>query len=679
MMDAMRASLATLLVVLGSLSTSAQDARQRAASLPEAATRTIDFGRDVQPILVTSCVRCHARGKAKGGFSIETRDALLKGGDNGPAVLPGNSEASELIALVAGLDPENVMPQKGSRLTPAQIATLRAWIDQGVPWQSGVTFARADPRNLVPRRPAVPAASSQLVNPIDRLLQPYFAKAGIDPGPPADDRVLVRRLYLDVTGLLPPPKAVQAFVADRRPNKRALLVSRLLADRVGYAEHWLSFWNDLLRNDYRGPGYIDGGRQQITAWLYAALVQNLPYDQFVAELVDPVPASEGFSKGIIWRGVVNASQTPQMQAAQNISQVFMGVNLKCASCHDSFINDWQLADAYGMAGIYADAPLQMVECDRPTGETAPVKFLYAGLGSIDPLATRAERLKQLAAVITSASNGRLPRTLVNRIWARLMGRGLVEPVDDMEREAWHPDLLDWLAEDFVANGFDVKKTIERILTSRAYQRAAADLPDRREDYVFRGPAVRRMTAEQFADALGTITGVWQEAPAGDFDFTILDDRTWTAWRARWSLVPSHIAPRPFTDAVARRIAVTSRHARVRASLAASDSLMTALGRPTREQVVTTRVAPATTLQALELLNGQTLARSLRSGAERLTAIPPSTPALLVDRIYLRALGRRPNQGEMNVCLEMLGGRLETGGVEDLLWSVAMLPEFQLIY
>src|SRR5262249_6003766 len=154
------------------------------------------------------------------------------------------------------------------------------------------------------------------------------------------------------------PQGLQAFVADRRPDKRARLVERLLNDRRRYAEHWLSFWNDALRNDYKGTGYIDGGRQQISNWLYTALFDNLPYDRFVAQLINPAPGAgaEGFSKGFTWRGVVNASQSTPMQAAQNISQVFMGVNLKCASCHDSFINDWQLADAYGLAGIYADAP-----------------------------------------------------------------------------------------------------------------------------------------------------------------------------------------------------------------------------------------------------------------------------------------------------------------------------------
>src|SRR5437773_9665996 len=122
----------------------------------------------------------------------------------------------------------------------------------------------------------------------------------------------------------------------------------------------------------------------------------MPYNQFVAELIDPRPASEGFAKGIVWRGVVNASQTPQMQAAQNISQVFMGVNLKCASCHDSFINDWTLADAYGLASIYSDGPLEMVHCDKPTGKMAESKFIYPELGTIDANAKKAERLKRLA-------------------------------------------------------------------------------------------------------------------------------------------------------------------------------------------------------------------------------------------------------------------------------------------
>ena len=342
---------------------------------------------------------------------------MLEGGDSGDAVLPGKSGDSLLIHLVAGLDPDNVMPQKGSRLKPAQIGVLRAWIDQGAPWPGEINFAKIPPRNLHPTNvelPALPAgalvASHQKTdaNPIDRLLAPYFAEHKITPGALASDRRFVRRVYLDVVGLLPSPGQVTAFVNDRSPDKRERLVDALLADRKAYAEHWLSFWNDALRNDYRGTGYIDGGRRQITPWLYAALATNLPYDEFVAQLVNPAPGAEGFTKGIVWRGVVNASQTPPMQAAQNISQVFMGVNLKCASCHDSFINDWQLADSYGLASIYADERLEMVECDRPTGKMSPTRFIYAELGKIDPSAPPSLRpsISSVNAAIASASVSR---------------------------------------------------------------------------------------------------------------------------------------------------------------------------------------------------------------------------------------------------------------------------------
>ena len=618
-----------------------------ATQLPPAADRPIDFARDVKPILQVSCVRCHARGRDRGGFSIETRERLLAGGDSGDAVVPGDSARSRLIALVAGLEPDVVMPQKGSRLTRDQIGVLRAWIDQGATWDPAVSFAKAPPRNLARREPALPAESAGARNPVDRLLVSYFADHALTPAPIVNDRRFIRRVALDAIGVLPTAAEIRAFAADARPDKRERLVARLLADNRAYASHWLSFWNDLLRNDYRGTGYIDGGREQISAWLYAALANNMPYDRFVDALVSPGAATAGFTKGIVWRGVVNASQTPQMQAAQNISQVFMGVNLKCASCHVSFINDWQLADAYGLAAIYADGPLEMVECDRPTGRTAPMKFLYGELGSIDSNAPRAERLRELAHVLTGVKNGRLARTIVNRLWARFMGRGLVDPVDDMEQPAWHPDLLDWLAEDLVAHRYDLKRTMTVILTSRAYQGEAVDVAERPETYVFRGPAIRRMTAEQFADAISALTGIWRVEAAGQFDF---------------SLVSSHAAPAA---------------GRVRAALVNADPLMTALGRPNREQVVTTRPATATTLQSLELLNGATLADALNRGARRLKATTPRASAL-VSTVFLRALGRAPTPRERALCQQALGEAMTIGSVEDLLWSVVMLPEFQLI-
>jgi hypothetical protein len=479
------------------------------APLPSAARDSINFDKHIRPILAASCVKCHARGQRKGGFSIETRESLLAGGDGGPAVVVGKSSESLLIELVAGLEADRLMPQKGDRLSPKQVGLLRAWIDQGLAWPDGFSFGF--PRAaLEPRRPAVPPVDpiSGSDHPIDRLLQPYFREHGMDAHERAGDRVFARRAFLDLAGLLPTPDELDSFERDKRPEKRALLVRRLLDDRRAFTDHWLTFWNDALRNAYHGTGYIDGGRQQITAWLYQSLYDNKPYDQFVRELVSPVPGSEGFTKGIVWRGVVNASQVPPMQAAQNISQVFLGTNLKCASCHDSFVNYWKLKDAYALASVFSDGPLEMHRCDKPTGDLAEPAFIFPQLGAMDAAADRTGRQRQLAELLTSPQNGRFARTIVNRLWAWFFGRGLVEPVDDMDQHPWHADLLDWLAADLVEHGFDLKHAMATICTSRAYELVSVGVPspDDASPWVFRGPLVKRLTAEQFVDAVDVLTG-----------------------------------------------------------------------------------------------------------------------------------------------------------------------------
>jgi mono/diheme cytochrome c family protein len=607
-------------------------------ALPPAASRTIVFSQDIKPIFDSSCIKCHARGRSKGGFQLDTRETILKGGDSGAAVVVGQSQDSLMIELVAGIDPDNTMPKKGKRLTSEQVGLLRAWIDQRLSWDKGITFARETPLNLLPHPAKVTVSTESGENPIDQILKPYFREHGFKPPALVEDRLFERRAYLDVVGLVPPADGPGVFVTDGDPGFRARLVHNLLADNERYAEHWLSFWNDLLRNDYKGAGYIDGGRKSITDWLFAALRSNMPYDKFVTQLIDPGPQSEGFTKGIVWRGVVNASQSPPLQAAQNISQVFMGVNLKCASCHDSFINDWRLSDAYNLATVYSSGPLELFLCDKPTGKTAQARFIYPELGELDPSATRPERLKELADIITGPKDGRLPRTIVNRLWARFFGRGLVEPLDDMEQPAWNQDLLDWLAEDLVANHYDLKHTIEVMLTSRAYQLPAVDVKEAEaKDFVFRGPAIRRLSAEEFRDALGELTDVWFNKPAFSCD--------------------------PYE---------------VRCGLVAADILAVTLGRPTREQVVTCRAATANTLQAVELTNGATLANLLGRAAFRFDEGALSSQQL-INVLYQRAFGRLPTSEENGLALSLLnqGGRRE--GVEDLLWSMTMLPEFQLIY
>jgi mono/diheme cytochrome c family protein len=627
-----------LLWLLSSYAAAAKLNPEQVQTLPPPAAGPVVFSRDIKPIFDSSCIKCHGRGRSKGGFQLDTRDTVLKGGDSGPAVLKGKSEDSLLIELVSGANPENVMPKKGSRLTPEEVGLLRAWIDQGLSWDAEINFARPLPPNLNRRVPNIPISQTSGVNPIDQILKPYFEAHQFKPPKPVEDRIFARRVYLDLLGLMPPVGGPSAFVTDSDPEMRTQLVRTLLADKQNFAEQWLSFWNDLLRNDYRGTGYIDGGRKSITSWLFGSLFNNLPFDQFVAELVNPQPQGEGFTKGIVWRGVVNASQSPNMQAAQNVSQVFMGVNLKCASCHDSFINDWRLADSYGLACVFSDGTLEMFQCDKPTGQTAQARFIYPELGFIDAKAPRSERLKQLADIITGPKDGRLSRTIINRLWARFFGRGLVEPVDDMEQPAWNQDLLDWLAEDLIAHGYDLKHSIEVMATSQAYQLPSVSLGEATaKEYVFRGPGIRRLSAEEFRDAVAQLTGIWYSK--GEFPTQTRE---------------------------------------IRSSLVAADPLAVALGRPNREQVITSRADAATTLQALELTNGATLAGILQRAALTMVEFPSVTDDLL-ERLYRRAFARSPTAAEKALGKDLLGQPPQKEGVEDLLWAMVMLPEFQLIY
>ena len=187
------------------------------------------------------------------------------------AVVPGKSGESELIERVMSDDPDFRMPSEGKRLTADEVARLKAWIDQGAPWETGFTFKRsvyAAPLKL--RRPKLPPARDGREHPVDRIVDAYFVAHRVTPPGPLSDPAFARRLFLDVIGLLPPPGELEAFVNDRSADKRSRLIRRVLDDRRAYADHWLTFWNDLLRNDYAGTGYIDGGRKQITGWLYRA-------------------------------------------------------------------------------------------------------------------------------------------------------------------------------------------------------------------------------------------------------------------------------------------------------------------------------------------------------------------------------------------------------------------------
>ena len=796
---------------------------------------SVDFAHEVVPILRKHCSECHTGDKKKGGLSMNTRASLLEGGENGAVISAGQTQKSKLLDAIVSADPDVRMPPKGDRLSPAEVATLRNWVEQGAVWTEGFAFKQpAYEPPLRPRQPVLPEARNGRTHPIDRVLDGWLADKGAPTPPVADDATFLRRVSLDLVGMLPSAEVARTFAADRRPDKRAMLVRSLLARNVDYADHWMVFWNDLLRNDYAGTGYIDGGRKQITNWLYISLLANKPYDVFARELVAPSADSEGFAKGIIWRGAVSAAQAPELQYAQSVSQTFLGINMKCASCHDSFVDRWKLRDAYGLAAIYSDHPMELVRCDIPTGKPAVAAWPFPELGQVDASKPREERLAQLAALITHPDNGRFQRTIVNRLWHRLMGRGVVHPVDAMQTQPWNQDLLDVLANRLVESKYDLKAVIEFIATSQAYQSRAEILARDAEDknYIYRGPRAKRLTAEQFVDAVWRLTSTtpakivpqvpraapvagaakkpviepllaapiwsgdiaggrlpaagetrsfrrqlaldadvdaatcvatcdngfelyvngkkigagdnWADPKSFDLSASLLKGTnqivvvghnsgkvpnvaalffqvnvtlkggarvrmaTDTAWesttsvpnargtfaaagKAKAATKTAETVWQPVSlvkgDAwrmaearMAEMLAGVEASSAVpaRASLMKSDLLQRALGRPNREQIVSMRPNELSTLEAIDLSNGQALTSLLSAGAVKLKKRTWTSPEELARWLYLSALSREPAPAELKVAAGIVGAEISEQGIADLLWAVCMLPEFQTI-
>lgn len=606
----------------------------------------------VRTIFAHSCYKCHSSDKIKGELRLDEKEMVFKGGESGPIFVPGDPANSEIVRRInLPRSHKESMPGKGKALSKEEIELIAFWIEKGAPWpDSAKTIFRVAEMKL--RMPALPPAGNRLRNPVDLWVNSYFKEHKITWPKVVDDRTYLRRIFLDITGIVPTPEELSTFTQDTRPDKRAIWVRQLLNKNDAYAMHWLTFWNDALRNDYTGTGYITQGRYNISDWLYKSLQSNKPYNQFVRELLNPTEESQGFIKGIQWRGVVNSSQSIEMQAAQNVSQVLLGLNIKCASCHDSFISDWKLADAYAFANIFADSTLEINRCDVPSGEMADTRILWEELGDIDEAASVKEKLKQLADNLVKPEDGRLYRTLVNRVWAQLMGRGIVSPVDAMDNVPWSQDLLDWLASDFVANGYDVKELIYLIATSRAYQLPSVGIDDVNEinsqNFKFTGMLRRRMTAEQFADAVSST--IHQVYPDSALRYNPYEQ------------LKLYNANVPF----------------VRASLVENDVFLTALGRPNRENVITGRDTQANLLQALELTNGERLNEVLRKGAESLVSSSADNE-VIIRKVYLKALNREPLPAEFKVAKQALGASPDTAAVQDFLWAVVLLPEFQLIY
>jgi mono/diheme cytochrome c family protein len=670
--------------------------------------QSIELNVKVRAIFAHNCYKCHGPEKIKGDLRLDRRDMIFKGGENGPVVIPGDPTASDLYRRITlPSNHKDAMPSKGRKLADEDIAVINFWIQKGAPWpdSSEKSIFRLAP--LAPRNPTLPLATENLSNPIDLWTNQYFTANKIIWPKVVDDKTFLRRISLDIVGLVPSVEELEKFTKDSRTNKREIWIRKLLNQKDDYTLHWLSFWNDALRNDYTGTGYITGGRRNITTWLFNSLKSNKSYDQFAKELLNPTDESNGFIEGIKWRGVVNSSQRTEMQAAQNVSQIFLGLNLKCASCHNSFISDWKLTDAYAFANIFADTSLEINRCDKPTGKFTGARMLWKELGAIDSSAKRAEKLAQLATNMVQASNGRFYRTIVNRIWAQLMGRGLIEPVDVMDNEAWSQDLLDWMAFNFQKNNSDIKELLFLITSSATYQLPSVSFNDASKivspQYVFKGRLRKRMSAEQFADAASTIiTPIFYDS----MSITYVDkkavleeikkqkerqekkkaeekkkkkdknkdkekiDREKKEKEKKEKKEKQMMAPKKLPPIIGAAF--------VRASLVNNNPFLISLGRPTRETVSTTRESQSNLLQALELTNGDRFNSMISKGAI-IWKNKYITGDQIIKEIYEQALGRAATKSEYTIAKKLLGETPTAEAIEDLFWIILLLPEFQIIY
>jgi hypothetical protein len=374
---------------------------------------------------------------------------------------------------------------------------------------------------------------------IDQHLAAALSDAGLTPSPPADDAEFLRRAWLDLCGIIPPLNdddgisGVRDFLADERPDKRALLIDALLA-KPRHATHLANVWKAvMLPADANFQQF--GGDASLANWLRTRFADNAPYDETVRELLTTT-GNLGQSSPVLYYSTLELK--PEELAAST-SRIFLGVQIQCAQCHDHPFDHWQQRDFWGYAAFFARLQrppaqqqfvFQVEEAD--TGEvTLPnssdvvlPQFLGGAPSPDDDPRTRRARL---ADWLASADNPYFAQATVNRVWGLLFGRGLVDPVDDLgsQNPPSHPELLDELAADFAASGFDVQRLIRSVCLTQAYQRSSRFVPGASErPELFAVMPLKSMSAEQLYDCLTEAMrrrdaqfGMQSSAFAGGFD------------------------------------------------------------------------------------------------------------------------------------------------------------------
>ncbi|MFN0166695.1 MAG: PSD1 and planctomycete cytochrome C domain-containing protein [Bryobacteraceae bacterium] len=364
-----------------------------AQTLPPAATERVDFSRQIEPLFRQRCQMCHGAQQQMSSLRLDNHDDALKGGNSGAVINPGDSQHSRLIRLVAGLEGKVVMPPAGKRLSPQEVGLLRAWIDQGATWPAGgvAVTASAKPRHWSFQpiaRPKPPATQNETWprNPIDQFILARLEQEGIEPSAEADKRTLIRRVSLDLTGLLPSPEEVEAFLRDNRPDAYERLVNRLLDSRH-FGEKWARQWLDLARyadSDGYEKDYIRPHAWRYRQWVIEALNRDMPFDEFTIEQIagDLMPGSSvdqkvatGFHRNTLTNreGGVKIEQFRVEQVvdrAATVGTVWLGLTFGCAQCHDHKYDPLKQKEFYQFYAFFNNA--DEIDIDAPlAGEMGP--------------------------------------------------------------------------------------------------------------------------------------------------------------------------------------------------------------------------------------------------------------------------------------------------------------------
>jgi hypothetical protein len=515
---------------------------------------------------------------------------------------------------------------------------------------------------VVPYADAVDLAGWKDNNWIDTLAAAKFKEIGIAPSPLCDDATFLRRAYLDAIGTLPTVEQATTFLDSKDPAKRKKLIDELLGltgdpgrniHDSEYAAYWTLKWSDLIRSNSASIG--EQGMWALYNWIKESFRENKPFDHFVRELVT--------AKGSTYcNGPANyfrIAGSPQ-DRAEETSQLFLGVRLQCAKCHHHPYESFSQDDYYGFAaffarvgnkgsqefGIFGGETVILVSSAGEVRNPRTGKILAPTPLNGKAIAASLDRRDALAAWLTSPQNPYFARSIVNRYMAYLLGRGLVEPIDDMRatNAPTNPALLDALAADFATSGFNLKHLLRTIMNSRLYQLDSEPTKNNvTDDRFYSHYSVKRPPAEPLLDAIDRATGV----------------------PTKFNKVPLGTRAIELPDAQY------------------NNYFLTAFGKPRREAVCECeRVSEPNLSQALHTLNSDVLAAKISNPKGRVAKLlaAKKSPAEIIDELYLATLCRRPHAEERSTCEKMLASNPDKKAFyEDLLWSLINTKYFLFVH